>query len=209
MGGQLIPYIIETTERGERAYDIYSRLLRDRIVFIGSPITDQVANVIIAELLFLQNDDSQKDVHLYLNTPGGSITAGLAIYDTMQFISCPVATYCLGQAASMGAVLLAGGSKGKRYVLPHSRVLIHQPWGGVEGSTTDVNIHTREMLRLRKVVNEVLSFHTGQSLKKIQVDTERDFFMNAEEAVEYGLADEILSPVKLKAVRGNGTSEQK
>jgi len=209
MDGQLIPYIIETTERGERAYDIYSRLLRDRIVFIGSPITDQVANVIIAELLFLQNDDSQKDVHLYLNTPGGSITAGLAIYDTMQFVSCPVATYCLGQAASMGAVLLAGGSKGKRYVLPHSRVLIHQPWGGVEGSTTDVNIHTREMLRLRKVVNEVLSFHTGQSLKKIQVDTERDFFMNAEQAVEYGLADEILSPVKLKAVRANGTSEQK
>ncbi|MCM8769381.1 MAG: ATP-dependent Clp protease proteolytic subunit [Candidatus Omnitrophica bacterium] len=197
MKEQLIPYIIETTERGERAYDIYSRLLRDRIVFIGSLITDQLANIVIAELLFLQNDDGQKDVHLYLNTPGGSITAGLAIYDTMQFISCPVATYCLGQAASMGAVLLAGGTKGKRFVLPNSRVLIHQPWGGVEGSTTDVNIHTKEMIRLRRVVNEVLSRHTGKPLKKIQVDTERDYFMSAKEAVDYGLADEVLFSAKL------------
>ncbi|HPP12483.1 MAG TPA: ATP-dependent Clp protease proteolytic subunit, partial [bacterium] len=167
-----------------------------------------VANIIIAELLFLQNQDAQKDVHLYLNTPGGSITAGLAIYDTMQFISCPVATYCLGQAASMGAVLLAGGTRGKRFVLPHSRVLIHQPWGGVEGSTTDVNIHTKEMLRLRQLVNEVLALHTGQTLKKIQVDTERDYFMSAQQAVEYGLADEILSPVKLKGMTSHGAAEQ-
>ncbi|HOJ39372.1 MAG TPA: ATP-dependent Clp protease proteolytic subunit [bacterium] len=208
MSGQLIPYVIETTERGERAYDIYSRLLRDRIIFVGSVINDAVANIIIAELLFLQNEDAQKDVHLYLNTPGGSITAGLAIYDTMQFISCPVATYCLGQAASMGAVLLAGGTRGKRFVLPHSRVLIHQPWGGVEGSTTDVNIHTKEMLRLRQLVNEVLALHTGQTLKKIQVDTERDYFMSAQQAVEYGLADEILSPVKLKGMTSHGAAEQ-
>ncbi len=197
MNQQLIPYVIETTERGERAYDIYSRLLKDRIIFIGSSITDHVANLVIAEFLFLQNEDSKKDIHLYLNTPGGLITSGLAIYDTMQYVSCDVCTYCIGQAASMGALLLAGGTKGKRFLLPNSRVLIHQPWGGVEGKTTDVNIHTKEMLRLRKIVNEILSFHTGQSLKKIERDTEKDYFMSAEEAIKYGLGDKIIIPNKI------------
>jgi len=198
MKDQLIPYVIETTEKGERAYDIYSRLLKDRIIFLGFPITDQVSNIIIAELLFLQNEDPKKDIHLYLNTPGGSITAGLAIYDTMQYVSCDVCTYCIGQAASMGAVLLAGGAKGKRFLLPHSRVLIHQPWGGVEGSVIDVSIHTKEMIRLREIINEILSFHTGQPIKKIEKDTERDYFMSSEEAIEYGLADKIIEPTKLK-----------
>jgi len=201
MKDQLIPFVIETTERGERAYDIYSRLLKDRIVFIGAPITDHIANIVIAEFLFLQNEDPKKDIHLYLNTPGGSITAGLAIYDTMQFVSCDVATYCIGQAASMGALLLVGGTKGKRYLLPHSRILIHQPWGGVEGSATDVSIHTKEMLRLRKIVNEILSLHTGQSLKKIERDTERDYFMDAEEAIKYGIADKIIKPTKLSGLK--------
>lgn len=191
---QLIPYVIETTERGERAYDIYSRLLEDRIIFIGFPITDTVANAVIAQLLFLQNKDSSKDISLFLNTPGGSITAGLAIYDTIQFVKCDVATYCIGQAASMGAVLLAGGRKGKRFVLPHSRVLIHQPFGEIGGTTTDVSIHTKEMIRLRNIINEILSKHTGQQLKKIEKDTERDYFMDAEEAVKYGLADKIIYP---------------
>lgn len=191
-GAQLVPYVIETTERGERAYDIYSRLLEDRIVFIGSPITDLVANTVIAELLFLQNRDAGKDISLFLNTPGGSITAGLAIYDTLQFVKCNVATHCIGQAASMGAVLLAGGTKGKRFVLPHSRILIHQPWGAMEGTTADVSIHTREMIRLRALLNEILVKHTGQTLKKIEKDTDRDYFMSSEEAVKYGLADQII-----------------
>ncbi len=191
---QLIPYVIEVTERGERAYDIYSRLLEDRIIFIGFPINDAVANTVIAQLLFLQNKDSNKDISLFLNTPGGSITAGLAIYDTIQFVKCDVATYCIGQAASMGAVLLTGGRKGKRFVLPHSRVLIHQPFGEVGGTTTDVSIHTKEMIRLRKIINEILTRHTGQSLKKIEKDTERDYFMDAEETVKYGLADKIIYP---------------
>ncbi|HDN97646.1 MAG: ATP-dependent Clp protease proteolytic subunit [Candidatus Omnitrophota bacterium] len=205
MKDQLIPYVIETTERGERAYDIYSRLLKDRIIFIGAPITDHLANIVIAEFLFLQNEDQKKDIHLYLNTPGGSITAGLAIYDTMQFVSCDVATYCIGQAASMGALLLVGGTKGKRYLLPHSRVLIHQPWGGVEGSATDVSIHTKEMLRLRRIVNEILSLHTGQPIKKIERDTERDYFMDAEEAIKYGIADKIIKPTKLIGVKKNAS----
>ena len=205
MKDQLIPFVIETTERGERAYDIYSRLLKDRIVFIGAPITDHIANIVIAEFLFLQNEDPKKDIHLYLNTPGGSITAGLAIYDTMQFVSCDVATYCIGQAASMGALLLVGGTKGKRYLLPHSRILIHQPWGGVEGSATDVSIHTKEMLRLRKIVNEILSLHTGQSLKKIERDTERDYFMDAEEAIKYGIADKVIKPTKLIGLKKDDT----
>ena len=205
MKDQLIPYVIETTERGERAYDIYSRLLKDRIIFIGAPITDHLANFVIAEFLFLQNEDQKKDIHLYLNTPGGSITAGLAIYDTMQFVSCDVATYCIGQAASMGALLLVGGTKGKRYLLPHSRVLIHQPWGGVEGSATDVSIHTKEMLRLRRIVNEILSLHTGQPIKKIERDTERDYFMDAEEAIKYGIADKIIKPTKLIGVKKNAS----
>lgn len=191
---QLIPYVIEVTERGERAYDIYSRLLEDRIIFIGLPITDAVANTVIAQLLFLQNKDSSKDISLFLNTPGGSITAGLAIYDTIQFVKCDVATYCIGQAASMGAVLLTGGRKGKRFVLPNSRVLIHQPFGEIGGTTIDVSIHTNEMIRLRKIINEILSRHTGQSLKKIEKDTERDYFMDANETVKYGLADKIIYP---------------
>ena len=196
MKSQLIPYVIETTERGERGYDIYSRLLKDRIVFIGNLINDVVANIVIAEFLFLQNEEPKKDIHLYLNTPGGSITAGLAVYDTMQFISCDVATYCIGQAASMGALLLSGGTSGKRFLLPHSRTLIHQPWGGIEGTAVDVNIQTREILRLRGMVNEILSLHTGQSIKKIEKDTDRDFFMSAEETIAYGLADNIVSPKK-------------
>jgi len=202
MKNQLIPYVIEQTERGERAYDIYSRLLKDRIIFIGTPITDSVANVVIAQFLFLQSEDPEKDIHLYLNTPGGSITSGLAIYDTIQFVSCDVATYCIGQATSMGAILLAGGTKGKRFVLPHSRVMIHQPWGGVEGTATEVNIHTKEMLRLRKIVNEILSLHTGQPIKKIAKDTERDYFMSAEEAVKYGLSDKIIQSEKIKKISG-------
>lgn len=202
MKNQLIPYVIEQTERGERAYDIYSRLLKDRIIFIGTPITDNVANVVIAQFLFLQSEEPEKDIHLYLNTPGGSITSGLAIYDTMQFVSCDVATYCIGQATSMGAILLAGGTKGKRFVLPHSRVMIHQPWGEVEGTATEVNIHTREMLRLRKIVNEILSLHTGQPAKKIAKDTERDYFMSAEEAVKYGLSDKIIQSEKIKKISG-------
>jgi ATP-dependent Clp protease protease subunit len=194
--GQLIPYVIETSERGERAYDIYSRLLEDRIVFIGSAITDIVANTVIAQMLFLQNRDATKDISLYLNTPGGSITAGLAIYDTLQFVRCDVATYCIGQAASMGAILLAGGTKGKRFVLPNARILIHQPWGATEGTTADVSIHTKEMLRLRGILNEILAKHTGQPLKKIEKDTDRDYFMSADEAVNYGLADQIVIPGK-------------
>ncbi len=191
---QLIPYVIEVTDRGERAYDIYSRLLEDRIIFIGFPINDAVANTAIAQLLFLQNKDSGKEIGLFLNTPGGSITAGLAIYDTIQFVKCDVATYCIGQAASMGAVLLAGGKKGKRFLLPHSRVLIHQPFGEIGGTTTDVSIHTNEMIRLRKIINEILAHHTGQSLKKIERDTERDYFMDAQEAIRYGLADKVIYP---------------
>ncbi|MDD3725775.1 MAG: ATP-dependent Clp protease proteolytic subunit [Candidatus Ratteibacteria bacterium] len=209
MKGQLIPYVIETTERGERGYDIYSRLLKDRIIFIGSDITDSLANVVIAEFLFLQNEDSKKDIHLYLNTAGGAITAGLAIYDTMQFVSCDVATYCIGQAASMGALLLAGGTKGKRYLLPHSRVLIHQPWGGVEGTVKDVSIQTKEMLRLKKIVTEILSLHTGNPVKKIEKDTDRDYFMDAEESVKYGLGDKIIQSAKISLLRENGYTEKK
>jgi len=203
--GQLVPYVIEAGDRGERAYDIYSRLLRDRIIFIGSPIGDQLANVVIAQFLFLQNEDPKKDIHVYLNTPGGSITAGLAIYDTMRFVACDVATYCIGQAASMGAVLLVGGTKGKRFLLPNSRVLIHQPWGGVEGTAADVNIQTREMLRLRAAVNGILVRHTGQSLRKIEKDTDRDFYMDAEQALEYGIADRIVRPADAES---HGTSEK-
>jgi len=208
MKGQLIPYVIEATERGERAYDIYSRLLKDRIIFIGSPITDGLANVVIAEFLFLQNEDPKKDIHLYLNTAGGSITAGLAIYDTMQFVSCDVATYCIGQAASMGALLLAGGTKGKRYLLPHSRVLIHQPWGGVEGTAKDVSIQTKEMLRLKKIVTEILALHTGNSIRKIEKDTDRDYFMDAEESVRYGLGDKIIQSAKVSLLRKDGYTEK-
>ncbi len=208
MRNQLIPIVIEESGKIERAYDIFSRLLKDRIIFIGSVIDDHLANIVIAEFLFLQNEDAQKDIHLYLNTPGGSITSGLAIYDTMQFISCDVATYCIGQASSMGAVLLAGGTKDKRCLLPNSRVLIHQPWGGVEGTATDVSIHTREIMRLRNIVNETLALHTGKPVKTIARDTERDYFMNAEEAVKYGLGDKIIHSSKISQIKKNGYTKK-
>ncbi len=193
-----VPMVIEQTGRVERAYDIYSRLLKDRIIFIGTPVDDNIANVVIAQLLFLQMEDVSKDINLYINTPGGAITAGLAIYDTMQFIKCDVATYCVGQAASLGALLLCAGTKGKRFALPNSRIMIHQPWGGVQGSAEDISIQTEEILRLRAKINEILSSHTGKSLDKIKEDTDRDFFMSAPEAKEYGILDEVLVNAKRK-----------
>ena len=188
----LIPIVVEQTGRGERAYDIFSRLLKDRIVFLGSAVTDEVANLISAELLFLESEDPDKDIHFYINSPGGSVTAGLAIYDTMQYIRPDVSTLCLGQAASMAAWLLAAGAKGKRYVLPHARVMIHQPLGGVQGQAADIDIQAREMLRIREQMNEILVRHTGQSLKKIERDTDRDFFFESKQAVEYGLVDDVV-----------------
>jgi len=189
----LVPMVIEQTSRGyERAYDIYSRLLKDRIIFIGTPIDDNIANLIMAQMLFLQMEDVHKDINVYVNSPGGSVTAGLAIYDTMQFVKCDVATYCVGQAASMGALLLSAGTKGKRFVLPHSRVMIHQPWGGIQGVASDISIHAKEILKLRDKINEILSKHTGQSLEKIAKDTDRDYFMSAQEAKDYGLVDEVI-----------------
>ncbi len=191
----LVPIVVEKTGRGERAYDIYSRLLRDNIIFIGTPIDDNVANLAIAQMLFLEAEDPERDILLYINSPGGSITAGMAIYDTMQFIRPDVSTYCLGQAASMAAVLLAGGAKGKRYSLPNSRVVIHQPWiqGGLGGQATDIDIHARELLRTRERLNEILSKHTGQPLKRIQEDTERDYIMTADQSKEYGIIDDVIS----------------
>jgi ATP-dependent Clp protease protease subunit len=191
-----VPMVIEQAGRVERAYDIYSRLLKDRIVFIGTPIDDSIANVVIAQMLFLQMEDVNKDINLYINTPGGVITAGLAIYDTMQFVKCDVATYCVGQAASLGAVFLCAGTKGKRYALPNSRIMIHQPWGGVQGSAEDISRQTKEILRLREKVNEILAFHTGKSIDKIREDTDRDFFMSAKEAKDYGLVDEVIMSAK-------------
>lgn len=188
----LVPIVIEQTNRGERAYDIYSRLLKDRIVFIGTPIDDTVASLVIAQLLFLESEDPDKDIYLYINSPGGSVTAGLAIYDTMQYIKPDVATICIGMAASMGAVLLAGGAVGKRYALPNSRIMIHQPWGGVQGKALDIETQAKEILRLREVLNDILVKHTKQPLEKIERDTERDFFMSALEAKEYGLIDEVI-----------------
>ncbi|MCS7048239.1 MAG: ATP-dependent Clp endopeptidase proteolytic subunit ClpP [Verrucomicrobiae bacterium] len=188
----LIPYVVEQTGRGERGYDIYSRLLKDRIVFLGTPIDDNVANVVIAQLLFLQSEDANKDINLYINTPGGSVTAGLAIYDTMQFLKCDVVTYCIGQASSMGAVLLAAGAKGKRFALPNARIMIHQPWGGVQGQAADISIQAREILRLRDRLNEILALHTGKPVDVIAKDTDRDFFMSAAEAREYGLVDDVV-----------------
>jgi len=192
----LIPIVIEQTNRGERSYDIYSRLLSERIVFLGNEIDDHAANVIIAQLIHLESEDPDKDVFLYINSPGGLITATLAIYDTMQYIKCDVSTICIGQAASGAAVLLAAGAKGKRFALPNSRVLIHQPHGGVQGQATDIDIQAREILRLRKVLDEILSKHTGQPLEKIQADTERDFIMSAKEAKEYGIIDEVVTQRK-------------
>ena len=188
----LVPIVVEQTARGERSYDIYSRLLKDRIVFIGTGIDDTVSNLIIAQLLFLQMEDPDKEISVYLNSPGGSVTAGLAIYDTIQFIKPDVATYCLGQAASMGAVLLAAGTKGKRFVLPHARIMIHQPWGGVQGQAADISIQAQEILRLRDRLNDILATHTGQPLDKVKKDTDRDYFMSAEEAKAYGIVDDVI-----------------
>ncbi len=188
----LIPMVVEQTSRGERAYDIYSRLLKDRIIFIGSPIDDYIANLIIAQLLFLEAEDPDKDIHLYLNSPGGLVTAGLAIYDTMQYIKPKISTLCMGQAASMAAVLLAAGEPGKRFALPHSRILIHQLMGGVQGQATDIAIHSKEILRMKEEINQLLAHHTRQPIEKIEKDSERDFFMNGEQAKEYGLIDEVI-----------------
>jgi len=188
----LVPIVVEQTGRGERSYDIYSRLLQDRILFIGSEINDDVSNLVIAQLLFLQSQDATKEISVYINSPGGSVTAGLAIYDTMQFLTCDVATYCVGQAASMGAVLLAAGRKGKRFSLPNARIMIHQPWGGAEGKATDISIAAKEILRLKDRLNELLAFHTGKPADVLARDTERDYFMSAEEAKAYGLVDEVL-----------------
>ena len=188
----LIPMVVEQTGRGERSYDIYSRLLQDRIIFIGTGINDDVSNLIIAQLLFLQSQDAKKDISIYINSPGGSVTAGLAIYDTMQFIACDIATYCVGQAASMGAVLLTAGAKGKRYALPNSRIMIHQPWGGAEGKASDIQIAAEEILRLKVRLNELLASHCSKTVKAVTNDTERDYFMSAEQAKTYGLVDEVL-----------------
>src|SRR5688572_15966103 len=188
----LIPMVIEQTGRGERAYDIFSRLLKDRIVFLGSPVVDEVANLITAQLLFLESEDPEKDIHFYINSPGGSVSAGLAIYDTMQYIRPPVSTLCLGQAASMAAWLLAAGAKGKRFALPHSRIMIHQPLGGAQGQATDIDIQAREILRIREQMNNILVKHTGKDLAKVQRDTERDMFMTGKQAVEYGIVDEVI-----------------
>ncbi len=188
----LVPIVVEQSHRGERAYDIFSRLLKDRIIFLGSAINDEIANLIIAQLLFLESEDPDKDIYLYINSPGGVVTAGMAIYDTMQYIKPDVQTICMGQAASMGAVLLAAGAPGKRHALPHSRIMIHQPIGGFEGQATEIEIHAKEILRIREELNKILAHHTGQPIEKIREDTERDFFMSAEEAKEYGLIDEIV-----------------
>jgi ATP-dependent Clp protease protease subunit len=184
--------VVEQTGRGERAYDIFSRLLKDRIVFLGTQVTDEIANLVIAQMLFLESEDPEKDIHFYVNSPGGSVSAGLAIYDTMQYIRPPVATLCLGQAASMGALLLAAGEKGKRFALPYARIMIHQPLGGAQGQATDIDIQAREILRVREQINNILAKHTGQSLKRIEKDTDRDFFMTSKQAVEYGLVDEVI-----------------
>lgn len=188
----LVPMVVEQTSRGERAYDIYSRLLKERVIFLVGPVDDQVANLIVAQFLYLESENPQKDIHLYINSPGGVISAGLAIYDTMQFIQPDVSTMCIGQAASMGALLLAAGAKGKRYCLPHSRVMIHQPMGGTQGQASDIEIHTREILKIRSELNEILALHSGQSVKKIAKDTDRDNFMGSAEAMEYGLIDKVL-----------------
>ena len=192
-GLNMVPIVIEQSARGERAYDIYSRLLKERVVFLVGPVDDYVANVIVAQLLFLESENPDKDIHLYINSPGGSVTAGMAIYDTMQFIKCDVSTLCIGQAASMGALLLAGGAADKRHCLPHSRVMIHQPLGGVQGQAVDIEIHAREILTIRERLNEILAKHTGQPINRIQDDTDRDRFMNANEAVAYGLIDSVLA----------------
>jgi ATP-dependent Clp protease protease subunit len=201
---QLIPMVVEQTGRGERAYDIYSRLLKDRIIFIGTPIDDNIANLVIAQLIFLEAEDPEKDINVYINSPGGVVTSGLAIYDTMQFIKPDVATTCVGMAASMGALLLAAGASKKRFALPHSRIMIHQPWGGVQGQVTDIEIHAKELLTIKARLNDILAKHTGQPLDKIEKDTDRNFFMSAEEAKAYGLVDEIYESKR----KGTGTNSK-
>jgi ATP-dependent Clp protease protease subunit len=194
--GYLTPVVIEKTGRGERAYDIWSRLLKDRIIFIGTPIDDYIANLVIAQMLFLQMENKSQDINVYINTPGGSVMAGLAIYDTIQFVHCDVATYCIGQAASMGAILLAAGTKGKRYSLPNSRVMLHQPWGGAQGTAADIKIHAEEILALKKRLNEIIAKHTGRPIAQIEKDSDRDKFMSAQEAKTYGLVDEVVESLK-------------
>jgi ATP-dependent Clp protease protease subunit len=189
----LIPIVVEQTSRGERAYDIYSRLLRDRIIFLGEQVSDDMANIIIAQFLFLESEDPDKDINLYINSPGGSITAGLAIYDTMQYVRCGVTTICTGQASSMAALLLAAGTKGKRFALPHSRIMMHQPMGATQGQATDIDIQAREIIRIKKAINELFALHTGQNQKKIENDTERDYFMSGQEALEYGIVDKVIT----------------
>ena len=189
----LIPMVVEQSPRGERAYDIYSRLLKERIIFLGTPVSDEIASLIIAQMLFLEAEDPDKDITFYVNSPGGVVTAGLAIYDTMRYVRCDIATLCMGQAASMGALLLAAGTRGKRYALPNSRILIHQPMGGFQGQATDIDIHAQEILRMRNDLNKILALHTGQNIRKIKKDTERDYFMSAEEAKKYGIIDSIMS----------------
>jgi ATP-dependent Clp protease, protease subunit len=196
MNNFLVPIVVEQTGRGERSWDIYSRLLVDRIIFLGTPVDDMVSNVVIAQLLFLQMSDAKKDIHLYINSPGGSVTAGLAVYDTIQFLTCDVNTYCIGQAASMGAVLLAAGTKGKRYALPNARIMIHQPWGGVQGQATDISIQAKEILRLKDRINEILAKHCGRTADELMRDTDRDRFMSAEEAKQYGLVDQVVQSRK-------------
>lgn len=192
----LIPMVVEQTGRVERAYDIYSRLLKDRIIFVGTVIDDNVSNIVIAQLLFLQMENPERDINIYINTPGGAVTSGLAIYDTMQFVKPAVCTYCVGQATSMGALLLSAGEKGKRYALPHARIMIHQPWGGVQGAAADINIQAKEILRLREKINDLLAKHTGQSIDKIAKDTDRDYFMSAKESKDYGIVDEVITAIK-------------
>jgi ATP-dependent Clp protease protease subunit len=198
----IIPIVIEQTGRSERAYDIYSRLLKDRIIFIGTGIDDNVANIVIAQLLFLQTEDPGKDIHIYVNSPGGIVSSGLAIYDTMQYVKPDIATYCIGQAASMGALLLSAGAIGKRFALPHSRIMLHQPMGGFHGQATDIEIHAREILKMKETLNGIIAHHTGQSLEKIQTDTDRDFFMSGHEAKEYGIVDEVISSLKVSKING-------
>jgi ATP-dependent Clp protease, protease subunit len=194
----VIPIVIEQTGRSERAYDIYSRLLKDRIIFLGTAIDDHVANTVIAQLLFLQTEDPEKDIHVYINSPGGIVTSGLAIYDTMQYVKPDICTYCIGQAASMGALLLTAGTKGKRFSLPHARIMLHQPMGGFQGQATDIEIHAREILKVKDTLNTIIANHTGQSLEKIRMDTDRDFFMSGLEAKDYGLVDEVIESSRKK-----------
>ena len=197
----LVPMVVEQTGRGERAYDIYSRLLKDRIIFLGSTIGDEVSSLIVAQLLFLQAEDAKKEISFYINSPGGSVTAGMAIYDTIQFLKCDVATYCVGQAASMGSILLAAGTPGKRFSLPNARIMMHQPWGGVQGAAADISIQAQEILRIRDIINGILSKHTGKSVEMVAKDTDRDFFMSPEEAKNYGLLDEVLAGRKAPDVK--------